>query len=202
MQDITGYIRFIEEMGLLKDVTRTAYTCSGKQETTAEHSWRLAVFAGIMLQEYPQLDACKVLMMALFHDVGEIYEGDQSAALQPDGQQKFQAEERAMLKVTGLLEEPLRSRLLEVWREYEEGTTAEARLVKALDKAETIIQHNQGKNPAEFDYEFNLGYGRKYFENDELLAALRERLDADTAGKIKGVPRPENHAAGTDGRKE
>lgn len=185
MKDITGNIRFIQELGLLKDVTRTAYTCAGKQESTAEHSWRLAVFAGIMLQEYPQLDAAKVLMMALLHDVGEIYEGDQSAALRPDELQKFQAEERAMLKVTGLLEEPLRSRLLEIWREYEEGTTAEARLVKALDKAETIIQHNQGSNPENFDYEFNLGYGRKYFEEDGLLQALRVRLDEDTSAKMK-----------------
>ena len=124
-------------------------------------------------------------MMALFHDVGEIYEGDQSAALGPDEVQKFQTEQRAVTQVTGLLEEPLRSRLKEIWQEYEDGITPEARLVKALDKAETIIQHNQGMNPADFDYEFNLGYGKKYFEEDELLQELRKKLDADTAEKVR-----------------
>lgn len=179
--DSSGYIRFIQELGLLKDVARTAYTVQGKQESTAEHSWRLAVLAGVMLQEYPQMDASRVLMMALIHDVGEIYEGDQSAALRPDEVKKYQTECRAVRKVFGLLEEPLRSRLMELWQEYEEGKTPEARLVKALDKAETIIQHNQGLNPPEFDYEFNLGYGRKYFEDDDLLRSLREKLDADTS---------------------
>lgn len=35
-----------------------------------------------------------------------------------------------------------------LWEEYSQGITPEARLVKALDKAETIIQHSQGRNPA------------------------------------------------------
>ena len=43
-----------------------------------------------------------------------------------------------------------------MWKEYNEESTPEAKLIKALDKAETIIQHNQGKNPPDFDYEFNL----------------------------------------------
>ena len=184
MKDITGYIRFIQELGLLKDVTRTAYTSSGKQESTPEHSWRLAVLAGIMLQDYPHLDAEKVLMTALIHDVGEIYEGDQSAALLPEEEQKYRTEYRAVRKVFGLLEEPLCRRLMELWQEYEDGSTEEARLVKALDKAETIISHNQGRNPADFDYEFNLHYGSKYFEQDGLLQELRAQLDADTARKI------------------
>lgn len=44
-----------------------------------------------------------------------------------------------------------------MWEEYEACRTPEAKLVKALDKAETILQHNQGQNPSGFDYEFNLG---------------------------------------------
>ena len=33
-----------------------------------------------------------------------------------------------------------------LWQEYNDNSSPEAHLVKALDKAETIIQHNQGKN--------------------------------------------------------
>ena len=54
-----------------------------------------------------------------------------------------------------------------------------------LDKAETIIQHNQGKNPPYFDYEFNLEYGKKYFQEDEKLLRLREKIDEDTENRMK-----------------
>ena len=57
-------------------------------------------------------------------------------------------------------------------------------LWKALDKAETILQHNQGMNPSDFDYEFNLQYGAAYFREDGLMAVLRDRLDQETKKHI------------------
>ena len=45
----------------------------------------------------------------------------------------------------------------------------EAKLAKGLDKLETILQHTQGKNPADFDYAFNLAYGRRYTAEDPVL---------------------------------
>ena len=48
------------------------------------------------------------------------------------------------------------------------------------DKLETIIQHNQGANPPDFDYAFNLEYGRKYTQTEPLLAEIRAIVDADT----------------------
>ena len=67
---------------------------------------------------------------------------------------------------------------------YEECRTPEARWVKALDKAETILQHNQGANPEGFDYAFNLGYGAAWFGGDALLSELRRLLDEETARHI------------------
>ena len=51
---------------------------------------------------------------------------------------------------------------------------AESRLVKALDKAETILLHNQGENPPGFDYAFHLDYGKRYFDDHPLLRQLRD----------------------------
>lgn len=65
------------------------------------------------------------------------------------------------------------------------GHYPEARFVKALDKAETIIQHSQGRNPAGFDYGFNLEYGKEYFEQDERLEALRSLIDAETRTRME-----------------
>ena len=69
----------------------------------------------------------------------------------------------------------------------------EAHLVKALDKAETILQHNQGKNPPDFDYAFNLTYGASYFKGDPRLEELRSILDAETNVVIEHTQEKENH---------
>lgn len=46
------------------------------------------------------------------------------------------------------------------------------------------MQHNQGMNPSDFDYEFNLQYGTAYFREDGLMAVLRDRLDQETKKHI------------------
>jgi putative hydrolases of HD superfamily len=58
-------------------------------------------------------------------------------------------------------------------------------VAKGLDKLETILQHTQGANPADFDYAFNLDYGQRYTAADPLLAALRARLDEETARRAE-----------------
>lgn len=178
------YLAFIKELEQLKNVTRTAWTSDGHRESTAEHSWRLSLLAGLMLHEFPQLDGAKVLMMALVHDIGELYDGDISAAELPDSQEKYKSEAAAVQRAVSSLQEPLRTQITGLWEEYEKGETPEARLVKALDKAETIIQHNQGENPPDFDYAFNLDYGKNLFTDSEILKDLRTRIDAETQQHI------------------
>lgn len=182
--DIDAMIRFIQEAERLKAVHRTAWTSDGQPESTAAHSWRLALLAGLLLDAYPTLDAVKVLMMALIHDLGELYDGDVSATLAPDAAQKYRTEQAAVQTALSRLDDSRAQRLFALWQEYEEGATPEARLVKALDKAETILQHNQGQNPPDFDYRFNLHYGKPLFEEDALLRQLRERLDAGTSARL------------------
>jgi 5'-deoxynucleotidase YfbR-like HD superfamily hydrolase len=64
---------------------------------------------------------------------------------------------------------------------YENATSPEAVAVKALDKLETLIQHNQGINPPHsVDYLFNFSYGRKYTEALPLFAEIRRLIDQDT----------------------
>jgi putative hydrolase of HD superfamily len=81
---------------------------------------------------------------------------------------------------------------LSLWEDYEFARTPEARIVKALDKIETIIQHNQGLNPADFDYAFNLQYGRNYADVHPVISQLRTLVDSATrshaaaAGQVDG----------------
>lgn len=186
MDSLKNYIQFIKEAEQLKNVRRTAWTSEGKQESTAEHSWRLALLAMAVLEEYPQLNSLKVIKMALLHDSGEIREGDISAALRPDPGEKYLAEERGASELFSLLPPHMEKEYMELWKEYNEAVSKESRLVKALDKAETILQHNQGCNPPDFDYGFNLEYGQEYFCEDPLLAEFRQILDADTRLNVEG----------------
>jgi putative hydrolase of HD superfamily len=72
-----------------------------------------------------------------------------------------------------------------LWDEYEAAESPEAKLAKALDKLETIMQHNQGLNPADFDYRFNLGYGRKHTADIPLVARVRQILDDETEQRAR-----------------
>ena len=56
----------------------------------------------------------------------------------------------------------------------------EALLVKAFDKLETLLQHTQGKNSPDFDYGFNLTYGKQYTGFDKITSDLREIIDEET----------------------
>lgn len=184
METLKKQIDFIKQAERLKSVEREAWTTTGRRESTAEHSWRLALLAGLIAPEF-QVDLSKTLMMCLIHDLGEAYMGDISAASNPDEEEKHRMEERDVRHILSLLPENQQDGLLELWKEYNDSTTAEAKLVKALDKAETILQHNQGQNPAGFDYWFNLGYGKQYFMDSPLLQTLRQMLDEETAAHME-----------------
>jgi len=54
-----------------------------------------------------------------------------------------------------------------------------------MDKLETLLQHNQGANDPDFDYAFNLDYGRKYTDALPLFRELRRLVDADTQARIR-----------------
>ena len=75
------YIDFLNKIGKLKCITRHSWTSSGRQESVAEHSWRLAVMAMLCADEYPNLDINKVIKMCLIHDFGEAITGDIPAFL-------------------------------------------------------------------------------------------------------------------------
>lgn len=185
MEKLERYLAFIREAERLKDTLRSAHTSAGRHESTAEHSWRLALLALALLGERPDLDARRVVEMCLVHDLGEAYDGDISAVDQHADDGKAASERSAVERLTALLPDQAGARIKALWEEYEACRTPEARWVKALDKAETIIQHNQGANPADFDYAFNLNYGAQWFDEDPLLRELRALLDAQTERNVR-----------------
>ncbi|MFM0639654.1 HD domain-containing protein [Paraburkholderia metrosideri] len=187
-KNLEGKLEFLREAEKLKDVLRTAHTSSGRNESTAEHSWRLCLMAITFEDELGGLDFVRVLKMCVIHDLGEALHGDIPAIEQLAISNKSEQERRDLATLARTLNESTRDNILSLWDEYESAASPEARAVKALDKLETLLQHNQGKNPENFDYEFNLGYGRKYTDATALFKALREMLDNETRRNMQKNP--------------
>ncbi|HEU0076454.1 MAG TPA: HD domain-containing protein, partial [Longimicrobiaceae bacterium] len=152
----------------------------GQRESVAEHTWRLCLMSVVFADSFPGVDFARLVKICIIHDLGEAIGGDIPAIEQTDGAPKAIQEREDLLQLIRPLPERLREEMTALWDEYEEAATPEARLAKALDKLETIMQHNQGKNPAGFDYRFNLDYGKRYTTGDPLIESIREILDRDT----------------------
>ena len=189
--EIRGVIEFLRSAERLKTVTRSAYTTTGEAESVAEHTWRVTLMAMLLVSEFPDVDTARLLKMCVVHDLGEAIGGDVPAPVQArrresgDSEGKAAAERRDLVTLLEPLPEALRSEITSLWDEYEAAETREARLAKAVDKLETILQHTQGKNPSTFDYRFNLGYGREYTEAPPLISAIRVMLDEETERRAR-----------------
>ncbi|HVL21094.1 MAG TPA: HD domain-containing protein [Amaricoccus sp.] len=176
--DIDRYLGFFRAAEALKDTLRSGYTLRGRPESTAEHSWRLCLMALTLADALPEIDVARLIELLIVHDLGEAVVGDVPA---PEQQGDKTAEERvAVVALLAPLPAPARDRLLARWDEYNAAATPEARAAKGLDRLETVLQHTQGSNPPDFDYRFNLGYGRAHTDAHPLIAALRAPVDAET----------------------
>ena len=176
--ELIGIMDFLRRAEGLKDTLRLAWTTNGRQESAAEHSWRLTLFAMLAGRYFPELDQLVVLKMSVIHDLGEIIGGDIPA---PEQQGSKAGQEREDLRnLLRPLPEELRTELMDLWEDYEAARTPEARLVKALDKFETLMQHSQGPDMPKIDFAFNLHYGEQYTRGNELFDLMREVLDQET----------------------
>lgn len=185
--DLDGVLRFLRSAERLKTVTRSGRTSAGLPESVAEHTWRLALMAMVLYGRTADVDLARLLKMCLVHDLGEAIGGDVPAPAQVAAPGKAGRERADLLLLVAPLPEDVGREIVALWDEYEAADSRKARIAKGLDKLETILQHTQGDNPADFDYGFNLGYGRRYTGADPVLRALRARLDEATARRAEGA---------------
>ena len=183
--DHRTYLDFLHRIEKLKCNTRHSWTSSGRHESVAEHSWRLSVMAMLCADEYPDLDMNKVIKMCLIHDFGEAITGDIPSFLKTEAHE--QAENSAVRALISSLPADTSEELTQLFRELNEGSTAEARLCMALDKIETLISHNEADLSTwlEKEYTESLVYGDKASACSDWTRDLREIVRQDTRSKIK-----------------
>lgn len=180
---ISAIIDFLQAAERLKDTLRSGHTGQGRPESTAEHTWRLCLLAMLLDRDLPALDHARLLRLCIVHDLGEAISGDIPATVQSGP--KAEAERADFVTLIAPLPEDLRTEMLALWDEYEAAETPEARIAKGLDKIETMLQHVAGRNPPDFDYGFNLGYGRGATDRHPLLRQVRAQVDALTRGRME-----------------
>lgn len=168
----------------LKDTTRHCYTSGGRHESVAEHSWRLCLFAWLLRDEFPQLDMDKVLYMCLIHDLGEAFTGDIPSFKKTAADSLH--EDKTLFNWVSTLPEPYRTDMTALYKEMNALETGEAKLYKALDKLEAVIQHNE--SPLDtwlpLEYELNLTYADENVAFSSYLTSLRAMIREDTERKI------------------
>ena len=169
----------------LKDTTRHCYTSGGRHESVAEHSWRMTLMAYLVAEEFPQADLTKLLKMCLIHDLGECFTGDIPAFDKTDAHRK--TEDELLGAWVDTLPEPIRSEWKGLYVEMEARETLEAKLHKALDNLEAVIQHNESDigTWTENEYDLNLRYGYDKCAFSPYMTALRDEIKADTVKKIE-----------------
>lgn len=174
----------------LKCNTRHCDTSTGRRESVAEHSWRLCLFAMLLEQEpeFRSLDTDRVLRMCLIHDLGEAFTGDIPAfskSAQDEGREQ------------GLYEDWIaqfppanRAQFQALLAEMTALATPEAKLYKALDKLEAVIQHNEASLDSWLPLEYDLQrtYGQEAVQFSPYLRALKAEIDRWTEEKIAAAP--------------
>lgn len=179
--------RLIELMDLaerMKNNTRHSWTSSGRRESVAEHSWRLAVMAFFLKDEFPEADMGRVIQMCLFHDMGEAFTGDIPTFQKTEEDER--EEERQVKAWLENLPEPYAGELGGLFAEMEKKETKEAKIYKALDRLEALIQHNEASLSTwlPLEYDLQMTYGEKDVEFSPYLKELRRQVNEDSERKM------------------
>ena len=141
MERLEQQLKFIVEIDKVKNIFRQTYLADGeRKENDAEHSWHIALMA-YLLQEYSEepVDVPKVMLMVLIHDLVEIDAGDTYAYDSEGAKTKREREVKAAERIFGILPEDQRAYLRELWDEFEEYETADAKYAHLLDNFQPLL---------------------------------------------------------------
>ncbi len=176
----------------LKCNTRHADTSNGRRESVAEHSWRTALMAMLLEEEFPDTDIHKVIKMCLIHDLGEAFTGDIPAF--DKTKEHSEREEQLLQEWIESFPEGLKKQFQSLLAEMAELKTKEARLYKALDKLEAVIQHNEADIASwlPLEYDLQLTYGGREVQFSPYLVKLKEYLNEQTREKIQKAQNSNN----------
>ena len=181
----TELIQILAVAEKLKCNTRHCYTSSGRHESVAEHSWRISLMAMLLTEEFPGADMNKVIRMCLIHDLGEAFTGDIPTF--EKNQNHEDVEKTAFDTWVQTLPADAGEEFKALLAEMEAMQTQEAKIYKALDKLEAVIQHNESDISTwlPLEYDLQLRYGAENVTFSDYMQQLKAEIDDWTRRKIE-----------------
>ena len=174
---------FIEILAIaskLKTNTRHCWPAKDRQESVADHSWRLALMAMLLKDEenFKDTDMDKVIRMCLIHDLGEAFTGDIPVFLKKS--EDTEKEDEVFSAWVDSFPEAQRNSWKALLEEMIALETKEARTYKALDKLEALISHNESDTDTwlPLEYDLQLTYGQDNMKFSPYFVELRKVVDA------------------------
>lgn len=175
----------------LKFELRHSYTSNGRQESVAEHTWRMSLMAVLMEPYLDQpVDMARLLKMVIIHDLVEAEAGDMSAldvlrdpSLKPLKQQR---EIAAIENLRDALGGPLGAEVYALWYEFEDKETYEAKVANAFDKLEVQLQHNDADISTWEEIEYDMSYMMdRHVTFDKGLQTLKALIETEADEKMR-----------------
>ena len=162
-QQIVDFLQIAEKLGCEYRLTRMS---DGEKQSVAAHSWNMAIMA-MVLKPYLKnpVDMERVYQLCLLHDLPEAIAHDvplheQNCVVRA---QKHIDECAAIHKIVNILND---DDMQNLFTEYEERQTNEAKLVKALDILDTAVQHMCTKDLSYIGEYADGFYWKMFFSND------------------------------------
>ena len=172
-EKIKNILKFFKTANKLKITRRYKNTLKQGGDSTAEHSWSLALLVLLVGEHYKKgINIDHALKLALVHDLPESMTDDVDAYDQITGKfpkaLKFLKEHAAMKDIAD--DGAFGQKVYKLWKEYAENKTKEAKLVKALDKIEAFIHLSEGNIDHYKQKEFFADYA------DEIIQSFDETV--------------------------
>ncbi len=193
-EHILRIIQFLNVAEKLKCEMRHSWLSSGRQESVAEHTWRMSLMVILLAPSMDQpVNLEKCLKMAILHDLAEAEVGDIPVfeTQTVEAKQKKQAlETAAMKKLCDSLQNPMGIELYTLWEEYEAKESYEAKFVNAIDKIEVHLQHVEAPFSTWMEIEKDMLFQEKWMKAhcrfDKTLLALAEEVLNQGIQKLEG----------------
>ncbi len=190
-REITSILKVLTIAERLKFELRHSYTSSGRRESVAEHTWRMSLMAVLIEPLLKQkVDTTRLLKMIILHDLVEAEARDISALdvlRHPEIKiQKVEKEKQAIENLRSVLKETSGQEIYDLFYEFENKETYEAKVANALDKLEVQLQHNHADFSTWEEIEYDMCYMMdKHVVFDETLFELKRQIEDEAELKMK-----------------
>lgn len=183
MDRLQQQMNFILEVDKLKKITRQTYLSDGsRKENDTEHSWHLALMCALLAEHAREkIDVLKTMKMVLIHDIVEIDAGDTYAYDTAGNTTKREREVKAAERIFHLLPPDQAEEMRNLWEEFEEGQTPEAKFALTLDKVQPVMLNDASDGKSWREHEVQL---EQIMKRNERTPDGSEALWAFTKGII------------------